>query len=91
VKAAKELKACVVGAHATINPVKPNWKTINDALVDAGIRDNVIYVIGGWEVTDEWCDKVGADAFGANALEGLSKVKMLRAGKLTRWKDRVKK
>jgi len=81
VKAAKELKACVVGAHATINPVKPNCRKINDALVDAGIRDDVVFIVGGWEMTQEWCDNVGADAYGTDALDGLSKVKMLRARK----------
>ena len=91
VKAAKELKACVVGAHATINPVKSYCKTINDALVDAGIRDDVIFIIGGWEMTQEWCNEVGADAFGADALEGLDKTKLLRAGELPTWKKRMGK
>lgn len=91
VKAAKELKACVVGAHATINPVKAYCKTINYALVDAGIRDDVIFIIGGWEMTQEWCKEVGADAFGADALDGLNKTKMLRAGELPKWKKRMGK
>jgi dimethylamine corrinoid protein len=88
-KAAQEHKACVVGAHATINPVKPNCKIINDALVEAGIRDNMVFIIGGWEMTEEWCDNVGADAFGTDALDGLKKVKMLRAGELPTWKKRM--
>ena len=89
VKAAKELKACVVGAHATINPVKPYCKVIHEALAEAGIRDDMLFIIGGWEMTQEWCNEVGADAFGADALDGLNKVKMLRAGELTKWKDRM--
>jgi len=88
-KAAQEHKACVVGAHATINPVKPNCKKINDALVEVGIRDNMVFIIGGWEMTEEWCDKVGADAFGVDAIDGLKKVKMLRAGELQTWKKRM--
>ena len=91
VKAVKELKANVVGASATINPVKPYCKTINDALVDAGIRDDMIYIIGGWEMTQEWCNDVGADAFGEDALGGLSKVKMILAGELPTWKKRMGK
>jgi dimethylamine corrinoid protein len=91
VKAAKELKACVVGAHATINPVKPYCKVIHEALAEAGIRDDMLFIIGGWEMTQEWCDEVGADAFGSNALEGLGKTKMLRAGELPTWKKRMGK
>lgn len=91
VKAAEELKACVVGAHATINPVKPYCKVIHEALAEAGIRDDMLFIIGGWEMTQEWCDEVGADAFGSNALEGLGKTKMLRAGELPTWKRRMGK
>ena len=71
VKAAKELKATVVGAHATLDPVKPYCKVINDALVDAGIRDDVIFIIGGWGMTEEWGDNVGADCFGENAVDAV--------------------
>ena len=91
VKAAKELKACVVGAHATINPVKSYCKTINDALVDAGIRDDVLYIVGGWGMTQEWCDSVEADAWAYNAVEAINKVKLMRAGELPRFKQRAGK
>jgi len=47
VKAAKEHNAGVVGASAILGPLKPYCKVINQALVDAGIRDKVIYIIGG--------------------------------------------
>ena len=64
---------------------------IADALIEAGIRDVVIYIIGGWGITQEWCDSVGADAFGENAADALDKVKALLRGDLPRWQDRVKK
>jgi len=79
VKAAKEHNAVVVGASAILGPLKPYCKVINQALVDAGIRDKVIYIIGGWGMTQEWCDDVGADAFGENAVDAISKVKAIRA------------
>jgi 5-methyltetrahydrofolate--homocysteine methyltransferase len=91
VKAAKELKACLVGASATLHAVKPYCKTINDALVEAGIRDNVIYIVGGWGMTQEWSDNMGADAFGENAFDAVQKVKMMRAGEVKKLKDRSKK
>ena len=91
VQAVKDYKANIVGASAIIGPVTPYCKVINDALIDAGIRDDVLFVAGGWGMTEEWCDQVGADTFGENALDGLHKVQMLLAGELPRWKDRVKK
>ena len=91
VKAAKELKASVVGASCILGPIKPYCKVVNDALIDAGIRDDVIFIIGGWGMTQIWCDNVGADAFGDNAVDAVNKVKMIRAGELKNFKDRVGK
>src|SRR4030042_215020 len=91
VRAAKELKAVVVGASACIGPVKPYCKVINDALVDAGLRDNVIYIVGGFGMSPEWSITVGADAHGENAVDALHKVKMIRAGELPKLKDRIRK
>lgn len=91
VKAAKELKATVVGASAILGPLKPYCKVINDALIDAGIRDDVLYIVGGWGMTQEWTDNVGADAFGYNAVEAVHKVKMIRAGELPKFRERFKK
>ena len=79
VKAAKELKATVVGASAILGPLKAYCKVINDALVDAGIRKDVIFIIGGWGMTEEWVDKTGADCVGENAVEAVNKVKAIRA------------
>jgi hypothetical protein len=64
---------------------------INDALIEAGPRDGVIYIIGGWVITQEWCDSVRADAFGENAVDALDKVEALLSGDLPRWRDRVRR
>jgi len=91
VKAAKEHKATVVGASAILGPVKPYCKVIHDALVDAGIRDDVVYTIGGWGMTQDYCDEGGADCYGENAIDGLNKVKMILAGELPKFKERLGK
>ena len=77
VKAAKEHNARIVGASAILGPQKPYCKVIHEALVEAGIRDKVLYIIGGWGMTQEWCDKVHADAYGDTAYEALDKVKAI--------------
>ncbi|MBN1317891.1 MAG: cobalamin-dependent protein [Anaerolineales bacterium] len=80
VKAAKEHDAKIVGASAILGPQKPYCKVIHDALVEAGIRDNLLYIIGGWGMTQEWCERVHADAYGDTANEALAKVnKILQA------------
>lgn len=77
VEAAKEHNPKIVGASAILGPQKPYCGVINKALIDAGIRDNVIYIIGGWGMTQEWCDKVGADAYGDTANEAIDKVRAI--------------
>ena len=89
VRAAKELKAVIVGASACIGPVKPYCKVINNALIDAGLRDDVIYIVGGFGMSPEWSVNVGADAHGENAVDALHKVKLIRAGELPKLKDRI--
>lgn len=77
VKAAKEYNAKIVGASAILTPQKPYCKVIHDGLVEAGIRENLVYIVGGWGFTQEWCDNVGADAYGDSATEALAKVKAI--------------
>ena len=91
VDATREYKPTIVGASAIIGPVKPYCKVINDALVDAGIRDDVIYIVGGWGMTQDWSDNVGADCYGEHSLDALHKVKMIRVGELPKLKDRLRK
>jgi len=91
VDAAKEYKATIVGASAILGPVKSYCKVINKAMVDAGIRDDLIFTIGGWGMTQEWSDGVGADCFGETALDALNKVKKVRAGELPKLSARLKK
>ena len=91
VKAAAETKAVIVGASAILGPLKPYCKVISQALVDAGIRDDVIYIVGGWGMSQEWCDNVEADAWAYNAVEAINKVKLIRAGELPRFKQRAEK
>jgi len=45
VDAAKKYQAKVVGASAILSPLKSHRKVTNDSMVEAGIRDNVIYII----------------------------------------------
>ena len=91
VKAAKDTNAFIVGASAILGPLKPYCKVISQALVDAGIRDDVIYIVGGWGMSQEWCDNVEADAWAYNAVEAINKVKLIRAGELPRFNQRAGK
>jgi methanogenic corrinoid protein MtbC1 len=69
--------------------VTPYCKIIHNAMVEAGIRDQVVYITGGWGMSPEWCDAIGADAFADTTTEALEKIKGLLSGELPKWQDRV--
>ena len=57
----------VIGMSALLTTTMPQMETIIQALVDAGIRDQVKIIVGGAPVTAEYAEKIGADGFGLDA------------------------
>jgi len=46
-------------------------------LKEAGLRDKVRVMIGGAPVTQGFADKIGADAYGRDAVEAVTKAEAL--------------
>ena len=44
---------------------------------EAGLRDKVRVMIGGAPVTQSFADKIGADAYGRDAVEAVTKAEAL--------------
>jgi methylmalonyl-CoA mutase cobalamin-binding domain/chain len=57
----------VVGFSAFLTTTMPMFKANINALEKAGIRDQVIVMVGGAPVTQEYADAVGADGYAADA------------------------
>jgi 5-methyltetrahydrofolate--homocysteine methyltransferase len=57
----------VVGFSAFLTTTMPMFKANINALEKAGIRDDVIVMVGGAPVTQEYADKVGADGYAPDA------------------------
>ena len=57
----------VVGFSAFLTTTMPMFKANINALEKAGIRDEVIVMVGGAPVTQEYADAVGADGYAADA------------------------
>jgi 5-methyltetrahydrofolate--homocysteine methyltransferase len=55
----------------------PMFKANINALEKAGIRDDVIVMVGGAPVTQEYADAVGADGYSADASSAVKKAKAL--------------
>jgi 5-methyltetrahydrofolate--homocysteine methyltransferase len=57
----------IVGFSAFLTTTMPMFKANINALQKAGIRDDVIVMVGGAPVTQEYADAVGADGYAADA------------------------
>jgi len=74
---AVEQGAQIIGMSALIGPTMPNMKVAIDTIEEAGLRSKVKIVIGGALVTQEFADKIGADAYAKDAFSGVNKAKAL--------------
>ena len=57
----------VIGMSALLTTTMPSMKTSIDALVEAGLRDQVKVLIGGAPVTQAYADQIGADGYAPDA------------------------
>ena len=63
----KEKDARIVCLSALLTTTMPMMKQTVDAIVEAGIRDEVKIMIGGAPVTQAFSDEIGADGFAPDA------------------------
>ena len=77
VEAIIEHKPEIVGFSAFLTTTMPMFKANINALEKAGIRDQVIVMVGGAPVTQEYADAVGADGYSADASSAVKKAKEL--------------
>ena len=75
VDAIKETNAPVVGMSGFLTLAFDSMKQTVDAIKEAGLRDKVKVMIGGGQITDEVVNYTGADAFGKDAMAGVTLAK----------------
>ncbi len=79
VEQVQEHKPDIVGFSAFLTTTMPMFKANINALEKAGIRDEVIVMVGGAPVTQEYADAVGADGYAADASTAVRLAKDLIA------------
>lgn len=67
----------VVGLSALLTTTMFNQREFIKLLKEKGLRDRVKVIVGGAPVTREWAEEIGADAFGADAVDGKEKIDAL--------------
>ncbi len=75
----KEKNAQIVCLSALLTTTMPMMKQTVDAIVEAGLRDQVKIMVGGAPVTQAFADEIGADGFAADAGSASKLAKSLAA------------
>jgi 5-methyltetrahydrofolate--homocysteine methyltransferase len=81
VAAINEHKPDIVGMSAFLTTTMPMFKVNIHEINKAGLRDQVIIMVGGAPVTQEYADVVGADGYAADASSAVKVAKDLLAKK----------
>lgn len=79
--ALEEHKPDILGMSALLTTTMPYMKVVIDALVEKGIRDDYIVMVGGAPLNEEFGQAVGADAYGRDAAVTVEMAKDLIARK----------
>ncbi|HCK41022.1 MAG TPA: cobalamin-binding protein, partial [Planctomycetaceae bacterium] len=66
-----------IGMSALLTTTMPNMGRTIEAFIDADLRDDVRFMVGGAPVTPEFADDMGADLYGETAIECVEAAKQL--------------
>ena len=84
VEAVLQHKADVVGSSAFVSTVAGEIVRIEEGLKAAGVRGNIFTMVGGAVLDPQWAEKVGADAYGKDAMHAVELAKAFMAKKKAR-------
>lgn len=82
ISAVGERKADFLLMSALTTTTMLYMKNVIDEIVQNGVRDEIMIIIGGGPVTEEFAVRIGADGYGKNAFEALAKINALAERKL---------
>ncbi len=74
---AKETNADIIAVSSLMTTTRPYQREVIEELESMGLRDRFKVIVGGGPITPEWAKEIGADGYGADALEGLEIAKKL--------------
>jgi len=67
----KKEEADVLGLSALLTTTMPEMQKVIEALEEAGLRNQLKVIVGGAPIDQRFADKIGADGFGADAVDAV--------------------
>jgi methylmalonyl-CoA mutase cobalamin-binding domain/chain len=80
VNAVKETGAKVVALSCLLTMTVNEITKVGEALTEAGLRDKVKIIVGGAPLSMDLAKMMGADDYGADAIDGVKRIKALLEG-----------
>ena len=80
-EALEEHKPDILGMSALLTTTMPYMKVVIDAMVEKGIRDDCIVLVGGAPLNEAFADSIGADAYCRDAAVAVETAKEKAAEK----------
>ena len=73
----QQQQADLLGISALMTTTIEEQKKIIEGLKEKGLRSQVKVIVGGAPLSEEWAEKIGADAYAADAIAGVKKARTL--------------
>jgi len=70
-------KPNILGMSALLTTTMPYMKVVIDTMIEKGIRDDYIILVGGAPLNEEFAESVGADAYCRDAAVAVETAKRL--------------
>jgi trimethylamine corrinoid protein len=81
IEQAEKVGADIIGTSALLTTTMPKQKELEEALTSANLRSKYKTIVGGAPVTSRWAERIGANAYAADAQDAVVKiVDMLKDG-----------
>ncbi|MEX1346801.1 MAG: corrinoid protein [Desulfobacterales bacterium] len=77
----KKEEADVLGLSALLTTTMPEMQKVIEALDEAGLRNQLKVIVGGAPIDQRFADEIGADGFGADAVEAVQLAREMVAAK----------
>jgi methylmalonyl-CoA mutase cobalamin-binding domain/chain len=77
VEKVKEIGASIVALSSLLTMTVEQIKVVHEALITAGVRDDVKLIVGGAPLNEELAKKLGADDFADDAVDGVKHIRRL--------------
>ena len=79
IEEAETFEANIIGTSALLTTTMSVQKDLEEKLKEKGLKGKFKTVVGGAPVTERWAKRIGADAYAADATDGVRKIKELMA------------